>query len=248
MTGPAVETASDKADAEARASKFPTAFVASFNSKDNEQFKTWSSVAEANRQLGKFIMYVDGQANNVAVSFHQGQQSAASHSIGSKDDLVKFCKEEFLPYFAPIGSENYDLYNESGRGLVWLASKQKEYDNNRNIFIELAKTFRSQYNFGWLDTERFKKEAPDIVGVEEYPAIVVQAKDGRYLYPHSEFDMEQITAFLRDVGSGKVEKFFRSDDVPPPNDDPVQVVVGKTFKEIVFQKDKHVILQVYAPW
>lgn len=41
---------------------------------------------------------------------------------------------------------------------------------------------------------------------------------------------------------------MKSAPVPETNDEPVKVVVGKTFKEYVTDSDKEVLVEFYAPW
>jgi protein disulfide isomerase len=47
---------------------------------------------------------------------------------------------------------------------------------------------------------------------------------------------------------GKAEPFFKSEEVPVPNDGPVTTIVGKNFNEIVLDENKDVLLEIYAPW
>ena len=48
--------------------------------------------------------------------------------------------------------------------------------------------------------------------------------------------------------SGKIAPHIKSQPVPKRKDGPVRVVVGKTFEDIVFDKSKDVLIEMYAPW
>lgn len=63
-----------------------------------------------------------------------------------------------------------------------------------------------------------------------------------------EFSMDTFEKFVRDVLSGAVEPYMKSEPVPEPNDAPVKVVVAKNFEEIVNNEDKDVLIEFYAPW
>jgi len=39
-----------------------------------------------------------------------------------------------------------------------------------------------------------------------------------------------------------------SEEIPEKNDEPVTIIVGKNFKDIAFNDDKHVFIEFYAPW
>jgi thiol-disulfide isomerase/thioredoxin len=41
---------------------------------------------------------------------------------------------------------------------------------------------------------------------------------------------------------------MKSEEVPATNDEPVKILVGKNFKELVLDNDKDVLVEFYAPW
>ncbi|MCP4264795.1 MAG: hypothetical protein GY777_04345 [Candidatus Brocadiaceae bacterium] len=41
---------------------------------------------------------------------------------------------------------------------------------------------------------------------------------------------------------------FKSAPIPETNDEPVKVVVGDSFEDMVLTEDKYVLLEAYAPW
>merc|ERR1719421_2529537 len=48
--------------------------------------------------------------------------------------------------------------------------------------------------------------------------------------------------------SGKVTAHLKSEPIPEEQGEGVQVVVGKNLEEKVFQKQRDVMLEIYAPW
>lgn len=48
--------------------------------------------------------------------------------------------------------------------------------------------------------------------------------------------------------TGKLEPIVKSQPIPKRQEGPVTVVVGKTFDDIVFNKQKDVLIEFYAPW
>lgn len=61
-------------------------------------------------------------------------------------------------------------------------------------------------------------------------------------------NLEDLDACLGDFKADKLQAYFKSEEAPANNSDPVKVVVGNNFKEIVLDSDKHVLLEAYAPW
>lgn len=41
---------------------------------------------------------------------------------------------------------------------------------------------------------------------------------------------------------------MKSEEVPATNDEPVKILVGKNYKELVLNNDKDVLVEFYAPW
>merc|ERR1712159_706509 len=62
-------------------------------------------------------------------------------------------------------------------------------------------------------------------------------------------DQETMDSFVRDYLDGKLKAHLNSDEIPEDWDkDPVKVIVGKNFKEVVLDSDKDVMVEFYAPW
>jgi protein disulfide isomerase family A protein 3 len=62
-----------------------------------------------------------------------------------------------------------------------------------------------------------------------------------------DFSYEALEEFARQVVSGKLEPYLKSQEVPEQTGD-VKVVVGKNFDEIVNDNSKDVLIEFYAPW
>lgn len=249
MTGPSVEIVDNKAAAEKLVKDLDVAFVGSFVSKDSAAFKTFQEVADANRLFGRYVCFLDSSAKG-EVSVHRKDEGAAgTHSVDKKEAFEKFCQQERFPFFGPINGDNYGDYFGSGLDLVWFAGSEKDYESNAETIRKVAKKFRSANSFVWLDAEKFKDHAQSSLGIKEFPSLVLQTKEGRYVYPENTFaDAATVITFLKDVAANKIEKFLMSEPIPETNDEPVKVIVGKTFKDMVIQADKDVLVEVYAPW
>ncbi len=77
----------------------------------------------------------------------------------------------------------------------------------------------------------------------------IKFKDGNLLkYAIINFDFDSLNKFVQDFKDDKLEPYLKSDEIPATNNQPVKVVVGKNFEEIVLNNDNHVLLEAYAPW
>jgi len=46
----------------------------------------------------------------------------------------------------------------------------------------------------------------------------------------------------------KIPEFLKSEPIPESNNEPVKVIVGKSYKKEVLDSKKDVLLEFYAPW
>lgn len=63
-----------------------------------------------------------------------------------------------------------------------------------------------------------------------------------------EMTVKGLTQFVADVQSGVAQPFLKSEEIPADNSQPVKVVVGKSFNDIVLDETKDVLVEFYAPW
>jgi protein disulfide isomerase len=87
------------------------------------------------------------------------------------------------------------------------------------------------------------------VNTESTPAVLL-LKDGteKYRFEGDAVTAEALATFVSKVNSGEIQQFLKSAPVPEPNDEPVKVVVGSTFKQIVLDSAQEVLVEFYAPW
>lgn len=252
MTGPSVHVAESGSAAQKIAETGSVVFLGAFNSKDSNAMKAFQTYADGHRSSGKFVAFVNPKLkeSEQSVTVHRAEEGESGKITSiTEESLDKFCTAEKLPLFGPINGENYADYFESGRHLVWFTGDADHYKAAASVIREVAKELRDNYSFVWLSSTEFKDHAQSALGVSQFPALVVQTKEGRYVYPEHTFKTSKpIQKFIEEVQKGKVEKYLMSEEIPESNDEPVKVVVGKTFNQMVVQKDKDVFLEVYAPW
>lgn len=53
---------------------------------------------------------------------------------------------------------------------------------------------------------------------------------------------------MKELESGKLEPYLKSEAVPEDNNGPVIVAVAKNFDEVVTNNEKDVLIEFYAPW
>ncbi|XP_071952911.1 protein disulfide-isomerase A3-like [Antedon mediterranea] len=84
----------------------------------------------------------------------------------------------------------------------------------------------------------------------DLPFVVIQGTKGEKYKMEEEFtrDGSSLDAFITAFFDGKLEAYLKSEAIPEDNDEPVKVVVAKTFDQLVNDNTKDVLIEFYAPW
>lgn len=120
----------------------------------------------------------------------------------------------------------------------------------RNKIAEIAKDYK-ELRFVIANDEA-SEGVLKLFGLEDSSEeISAGILDGSKHYPMEameEFDEEHIQDFLNRYKKGQLTPHIKSQPVPKKQEGSVKVVVGKTFDQIVMDKSKDVLIEMYAPW
>ncbi|XP_060073857.1 protein disulfide-isomerase A4-like [Ylistrum balloti] len=84
---------------------------------------------------------------------------------------------------------------------------------------------------------------------EELNIGCYDSKNRRYkLDDMEEWDDDDVEDFLKKFRKGKLPQIIKSQKVPKKQTGPVVTVVGNSFKDIVMDPTKDVLIELYAPW
>jgi protein disulfide isomerase len=81
-------------------------------------------------------------------------------------------------------------------------------------------------------------------------AVFIKWPDSVFIFNEDEekFSLETAENFVSKSLEGTYQTYIKSEPIPETNDEPVKIVVGKTFEQIVNDPTKHVFVEFYAPW
>jgi protein disulfide-isomerase A1 len=176
----------------------------------------------------------------------------------SEDTLKSWIKEQSTPLMDQVSPENFASYADQGLPLAYLFIKPD--DSRLNSLVQaikpIAKAAKGKVNFVWIDGVAFVEHGKSLsVDPDNYPAVVIQdmsptGKGKKYVYPVAgdNFKAEDIASWVEDFENGKLEPTLKSAPVPSSQDEPVHILVGEEFDKVVFDDDKDVLVEFYAPW
>lgn len=168
----------------------------------------------------------------------------------TEETLEEFVKNNSVPIMDEIGPNNYATYMEANLPLAYYFYSNDEERTKYGPEIEaLAKGLRGKINFVYIDASKFGAHAANLNLKENWPAFAIQDVPEGTKYPlEGDLSIEAIKTLTEGVLAGTVEPSIKSEAVPESNDGPVTVVVATTYKDIVEDQDKDVLIEFYAPW
>ncbi|CAF4925427.1 unnamed protein product [Pieris macdunnoughi] len=166
--------------------------------------------------------------------------------VQSMPTVVEFSHETASKIFG--GQIKYHL-------LVFLSKKNGDFEKYLDGLKPVAKTYREKIMTVAIDTdEDDHQRILEFFGMkkEEVPAarlIALEQDMAKYKPASNELTANAIEEFIQSFFAGTLKQHLLSEDVPEDwSAQPVKVLVAKNFDEVVFDTNKKVLVEFYAPW
>lgn len=218
---------------------------------DEQPFVISSADAVFNAVEGK-----DGQVV-LLKKFDEGRN--VLEKVETAEATKKFVVSNSLPLVIEFSHESASKIfggEIKNHNLLFLSKKAENYDESFAKFRKAAEQFKSQVIFVTIDTENADhSRILDFFGVKkadkpQMRMIKLQDEMAKFK-PDDEtnLDADVVSLFVKGVLDGTVKQHLLSQDLPEDwNDKPVKVLVSSNFDEIAMDKNKHVLVEFYAPW
>jgi len=85
---------------------------------------------------------------------------------------------------------------------------------------------------------------------DKFPSFAIQetVKNEKYPFEGDSITEKTIGEFVQSFVDGKLEPSIKSEPIPEKQEGPVTVVVANSYKDIVLDDTKDVLIEFYAPW
>ncbi|KAJ1565207.1 protein disulfide-isomerase precursor, partial [Nowakowskiella sp. JEL0078] len=166
-------------------------------------------------------------------------------------DLIAFVKVHSVPLMGEIGPDNYNDFVESGLPLAYFFYSSPEERLELGAQLEkVASKFKGDINFVYIDALKYGAHVQILnLPKDTWPAFAIQEPAKELKFPYSgKITEESIFAFTESYLKGEIKPSLKSQPIPEVNDEPVLVIVGENYNEIVNDKTKDVFVEFYAPW
>jgi len=234
--------------------------VAYISADDKTSNTTYTALAESLRDE-----YVFGASNDAALAKAEGVKQPSvvlykefdegkatfSDSI-TEEALTSFIKTASTPLVGEVGPETYAGYMGAGIPLAYIfAETPEERTSLAETLKSVAETYKGKINFATIDAKAFGAHAGNLnLPTDKFPSFAIQetVKNEKYPFEGHDLTAKKIGAFVKDFVGGKIKASIKSEPIPEKQDTAVHVVVANSYKDIVLDDAKDVLIEFYAPW
>ncbi|KAI9924508.1 hypothetical protein ASPWEDRAFT_40966 [Aspergillus wentii DTO 134E9] len=233
-------------------------YFASDDKASNEAFTTF---AESQRDNYLFAAASDAEIAkaegvkqpSVVLYKDFDEKKAIYDGVLDQEAVLNWVKSASTPLVGEIGPETYSGYITAGVPLAYIfAETKEEREQFTEAFKPIAQKHKGAINIATIDAKLFGAHAGNLnLNPEQFPSFAIQdpAKNAKYPFDQNkEINAKDVGKFIQDVLDNKVEPSIKSEPVPETQEGPVTVVVARSYKELILDNDKDVLLEFYAPW
>jgi len=145
-----------------------------------------------------------------------------------------------------------DKHSQAGIPLAYIFSETpEERASLAETLKPVAEKHKGVINFAVIDAKAFGAHAGNLnLPTDKFPSFAIQetVKNEKYPFEGDSITEKTIGEFVQSFVDGKLEPSIKSEPIPEKQEGPVTVVVANSYKDIVLDDTKDVLIEFYAPW
>ncbi|KKF95096.1 Protein disulfide-isomerase [Ceratocystis platani] len=235
--------------------------VAYYDANDSESDKTFRAAAEKLRDSYMFGAVTDAEhlkaegIKTPTIVLHK-KFDEKRNDFTEKfdvDAIVSFAKVAASPLIGEVGPETYSDYMSAGIPLAYIfADTAEERQTLAEAMRPIAKQYKGEINFATIDSKSFGAHAGNLnLKPDSFPAFAIHDIEKNSKFPYEqgkELVHDDIAAFVKAFKDGSIQPSIKSEPIPETQEGPVTVVVAKSYRDIIMDDTKDVLIEFYAPW
>lgn len=227
--------------------------VGYFTTKDSAFFKNFLNASDVAEEF-TFVDVVGAAADKLKLfREHIGEANVEVDAPASAEALVSYIKENGYSLVDEVNAKTFARFAAANVPLAVAFVNVSDAESKKTIIgllRSVAPEFKGKFNFGFSDGVMYGEQLEMMGGnKEKLPGIAAMNMEARKNYPFDgELNAEALKKWVNGILDGSVSAYMRSEAIPETNDEPVKVVVGKTYDSIVLNNKDDVLLEFYAPW
>jgi protein disulfide-isomerase A1 len=171
-------------------------------------------------------------------------------------ELIDFIQRESIPLIVDFSQESAEeVFGSSIRKhVVAFFSKSEEYQEHKKDMESVAKTFKGKVHFIVINaTLEDHQRIMDFFGMSKadvpgYRLVSLAEEMTKFQPDSSDFSVAAMSKFIDEVLTGTRKPFLMSQEIPPESSEPLRIIVGKNYNDVVKDKSKTVVVMLHAPW
>ncbi|KAJ9456350.1 Protein disulfide-isomerase [Diplonema papillatum] len=236
--------------------------VGHFPSAESEDALAFKQFAKTKRGHNTFAVSYDtalGESLGVASpsvvlhkQFDHGKDVLSSPL--TPDSLAEFLRTHAFPVLDEIGMHNFEAYASRNLPMGYLLLNPADTlatTAAQEAVKAVALNHVGTISFVWVNALKMPQVATN-VGLRKgiWPSFAIDHEGSHYAFPEGKpVEKEAVAQFVADYMDGKLEPTIKSEDEPEKlTENGLTTLVGFTFKSVVFDADKDVFVQFYAPY
>jgi protein disulfide-isomerase A1 len=256
---PAVTTLSTSAEVDAFVAEHPLTAVAFLDNDHDDRWTAFNSVALKKRHSLDFVAVIKADwAKHTAPALvlyrnfdepqvvYEGEFSSAPMSL--------WISRSLLPTLGEISVDTFPSYMAAELKTLGYLFVDPNDASTATFLKELEPKlapYKDDFVVAWINNNRYAQQATRLGLSTKIPSLALDNhQDGiRFVFPdEKDMTVESLAEWFADFKSGKLAPFVKSEPIPESNDTPVKVIVAHSFKDIVHDETKDVLVEFYAPW
>lgn len=264
-TGPAALEIENVEGAEEFIKSQTVVVIGFFKDRESDEAKTFLSVANAvddypfgiTSNEDVFAKY-EAKSGSIILFKNFDEGKSVFDGKSTEEAIKQFVSVQSMPLIVDF---NHDSAQKIFGGdikshlLIFISKEAGHIEKYVTPVKDLAKQFRNKVLFVTINAdEEDHQRILEFFGMkkEEIPSMrLIKLEDdmAKYKPKDAELSPENIKSFVEAFLEGKLKQHLLSQDLPEDWDKtPVKTLVSTNFDEVVFNKDKDVLVEFYAPW
>lgn len=264
-TGPAAKELKTVEDAETFIKSLSVVVIGFFKDVESAEAKTFLSVANivddfqfAITSSEEVYAKYEAKCGSIVLFKNFDEGKSVYDGESTEEGIKKFVAVQSMPLIVDFNHESAQKIfgGEIKSHLLMFISKEAGHiEKYAEPAKDLARQFRDKVLFVTINAdEEDHQRILEFFGMkkEEVPSmrlIRLEEDMAKYKPKDAELSPENIKSFVQSFLDGKLKQHLLSQDLPEDWDKtPVKTLVSTNFDEVVFNKDKDVLVEFYAPW
>jgi protein disulfide-isomerase A1 len=238
----------------------PLTTVAYLENDQDERFEAFRTLANQKRHTLSFVAVIgaaqegaEHQPPTIVLRRNFDEPKITYTGEFTAPAIGSWVSRNLLPILGEINGETFNGYVATELPIGYLfvdPNAAGTTDFLKAVEAKLA-PFRGDFVVGWINNNKYAQQAERLGLSGRIPSLAIDnpVEGARYVFPDdTEVTAEALSDWFAQYKSGALKAHIKSEPIPESNDTPVKVVVAHTFKDIIEDDTKDVLVEFYAPW